>query len=211
MMGIVAGLHPIHHHAGAIAALVRVARKQRDRSAWVSDTARFVFPDTLAHVGMHALLHVGPETPYYLHSTTHVFWMEPIDPGGLYVDLQHNADADEGPIGTFLNSVLDRIRADHPRYLVLDMRMNGGGDYTTTYAFAHALPAHGGRHIYVLTSGWTFSVAITTTAALKQAVGDQVTIVDEPVGDRLEFWAEGNHFSPPNSFLSVNYATGRRV
>ena len=90
--------------------------------------------------------------------------------------------------------------------------MNGGGDYTTTYAFARALPqTTNGAPIYVFTSPWTFSAAITTVAALKDAGGEQVVIVGEEVGDRLDFWAEGGSFDLPNAFLQVHYATGRHV
>jgi hypothetical protein len=128
------------------------------------------------------------------------------------VRLDYNDDADEGPIGAFLDSVLSNVRANHPSFIVLDMRLNTGGDYTTTYGFAHALPrAANGAPIYVLTSGWTFSAAITTVAALEDEGGDQVTIVGEPVGDRLDFWAEGGSFELPNAFVLVHYATGRHV
>jgi hypothetical protein len=90
------------------------------------------------------------------------------------------------------------------------MRMNGGGDYTTTYAFAQALPeAANDAPIYVFTSSWTFSAAITTAAALKTFGGDQVIIVGETVGDRLDFWAEGGTFNLPNAFVQVHYASGR--
>ena len=90
------------------------------------------------------------------------------------------------------------------------MRMNGGGDYTTTYAFARALPGTAGKaSIYGLISPWTFSAAITTVAALEDEGGDQVILVGEDLGDRLDFWAEGGRFLLPNAFLEVFYASGR--
>jgi hypothetical protein len=92
--------------------------------------------------------------------------------------------------------------------------MNGGGDLTTTYDFARALPeAAAGAPIYVLTSTWTFSAAITTVTALEEAVGGQVTIVGEPVGDRLDFWAAegGRGFEMPNAFITANFSSGRHV
>lgn len=108
--------------------------------------------------------------------------------------------------------MLARVSAERPVFIVLDMRNNGGGDYTTTYAFARALPrAAGSAPIYVLTSPWTFSAAITTVAALEDEGGGQVVIVGEEVGDRLDFWAEGGSFDLPNAFLLANYAAGRHV
>ncbi len=187
----------------------RVAGEARGRSAPVSNTARLLYP-VQPGAAMGSLLREDATLPVHLHSRTKLFWLEALPSGGLYIGLAANGDGDDEPIQPFLDAALARVRADHPRFVVLDMRMNGGGDYTTTYAFARALPdAMAGGHTYVLTSGWTFSAAITTTAALKEVGGDRVTIVGEPVGDRLDFWAEGDQFRLPNAFVTVSYATGR--
>jgi hypothetical protein len=55
----------------------------------------------------------------------------------------------------------------------------------------------------------TFSAAITTAGFVKEAGGDAVTILGEPIGDRLVFFAEGNRGCLPNSKLCVDYATGK--
>lgn len=189
----------------------RIVAEQRDRSAPVSSTGRTLYP-TAPDDRMRSFLSDVPELPIYLHSRQSLFWIEPTPRDGLYVSVAHNDNTDDVPIATFLDGALNRIRTDHPRFVVLDMRMNGGGDFTKTYTFAHALPsAAGGAPIYVLTSAWTFSAAITTVGALKQEGGNQVHIVGEPVGDRLRFWAEGGQFALPNSFLTVGYAAGRYV
>jgi hypothetical protein len=187
----------------------RIPAEPRDRAAPVSSTARLLFPSD-PDDPMRSFLAADAPQPASLRDSTHLFTTGSLPDGGLYVGLGHNADADEEPIRGFLAGVLERVRAERPTFMVLDMRMNGGGDYTTTYAFARALPAAaGGARVYVLTSRWTFSAAITTVAALKEAGGDRVTIVGEPVGDRLDFWAEGGSFVLPNAFLVVHYAAGR--
>lgn len=189
----------------------RVTAEPRDRSAWVSSTARQIFP-VWEGAPMVGLMQDGPQLPVYLQHRSQLFSAEPLPQRGFYIGIGFNGDADESPIGPFLDAQLARIRREHPAFVVVDMRMNGGGDYTTTYAFARALPeAAGSAHIYVLTSPWTFSAAITTVAALKDAGGDQVTIVGAPVGDRLDFWAEGGTFDLPNAFVQVHYAAGRHV
>lgn len=189
----------------------RIEAEQRDRSAWVSSTARTLFP-AAPGAGMVSLLKPGTGVPVYLQNPTKLFATAPLPAGGLYIGLGYNMDGDEERIGPFLDTTLARVRTDRPAFVVLDMRMNGGGDYTTTYAFARALPAASGRaNIYILTSPWTFSAAITTVAALKEAGGERVKIVGEEVGDRLDFWAEGGSFKLPNAFLTVNYAAGRHV
>lgn len=188
----------------------RIAAEERGRAAWVSSTARLLYPTSGER--MLSLMRDGDPLPVYLRHRSQLFDTANLPNGGFYIGLAYNDDADERPIRPFLDAALTRIRTEQPSFVVLDMRMNGGGDYTTTYDFARALPqAAAGAPIYVFTSPWTFSAAITTVAALKDAGGDQVTIVGEPVGDRLDFWAEGGTFELPNAFLQVHYAAGRHV
>jgi hypothetical protein len=128
-----------------------------------------------------------------------------------YVRVQDIADTDGQKIQPFLTSALDAFRAHPPCAVIVDLRGNGGGDYTNTWRFTHELPdllAPGG-HIYILTDPETFSAAITTTAFLKEAGGDKVTIIGEPVGDRMAFFSEGGSGTLPNSKFSVAYETGK--
>lgn len=85
-----------------------------------------------------------------------------------------------------------------------------GGDLNIARDFMQALPAlaEGGR-LYAITSGRTFSAAISSLGYLRQAAGDRLTIVGEPIGDRLEFWAEGSMVHLPRSGAMLLYATGR--
>lgn len=189
----------------------RIEAQERDRSAWVSSSQRLLFP-TWEGAPMQGVMRANDPLPVYLRHSSNLFSLEPLPERGLYIGLSHNGDTDELPIASFLESALARVRTEHPAYLVVDMRMNGGGDYTTTYAFAQTLPEiANGAPIYVFTSPWTFSAAITTVAALETAGGDQVIIVGEPVGDRLDFWAEGGTFNLPNAFVQVHYSSGRHV
>jgi len=123
-------------------------------------------------------------------------------PGGCaqVVRLQSIGDVGSQTIAPFLAAAEATLRANPPCAVILDLRGDGGGDYTNTWHFAHVLPdllAPGGR-IYVLTNSQTFSAAITTAAFVKDAGGDRVTIIGEPVGDRLSFFSEGNKACLPN-------------
>jgi hypothetical protein len=123
------------------------------------------------------------------------------------VRLQNIADTEGQKIEPFLATTEAALRAHPPCAVILDLRGDGGGDYTNTWHFAHALPglvARGG-HIYILTDPLTFSAAITTTAFVKEAGGDRVTIIGEPVGDRLSFFSEGESACLPNLKLCVSY------
>jgi hypothetical protein len=103
------------------------------------------------------------------------------------------SNSDRRSIADFLAATTTAFRAHPPCAVILDLRGDGGGDYTNTWGFAHALPglvASGGP-ISVLTDSLTFSAAITTAAFVKEAGGDRVSIVGEPAGDRLAFFSEG--------------------
>jgi hypothetical protein len=129
----------------------------------------------------------------------------------MFIQLKSNVDAGKERIADFIAATEADMRADRPCNVILDMRYNGGGDYTNTVKFARMLPdlvATRG-HIFLLTSPNTFSAAITTTAHVAQAGGDRVTILGEPVGDRLAFFSEGNRGCLPNYPVSMFYQTGR--
>jgi hypothetical protein len=117
--------------------------------------------------------------------------------GGLHID-------------DFLNDVLTRLAARRPRNIIVDLRFNMGGNLNITRDFMQALPglAQGGR-VYAITSGRTFSAAISSLGYLRQAAGDRLVIVGEPIGDRLEFWAEGDIMRLPGLDGLMLYATER--
>ena len=129
----------------------------------------------------------------------------------MLVQLKGNHDIGNQSIKDFIAATQADMRAASPRAVVLDLRYDDGGDYLNTVGFAKSLPAWvapGGR-IYLLTGPSTFSAGITTAAFVKQAGGERVTILGEPVGDRLTFFAEGNRGCLPNYHLCVSYERGK--
>jgi hypothetical protein len=127
-----------------------------------------------------------------------------------YVRLQDIIDTDGQQIAPFLKNTETDIAAHPPCAVILDLRGNGGGNYTNAWHFAHALPKLT-KHTYILTDPDTFSAAITTTAFFKETGGETVTILGEPIGDKLAFVAEGSSGCLPNSKLCDTYATGKHV
>ena len=124
----------------------------------------------------------------------------------IVLELRQNVgDGIEG----FLGDATRAIREEHPKNLVLDMRLNGGGDLNNTRDFAESLPALVPGRIFVLTSPWTFSAAISTVGYLKQKAPSRVTIVGETAGDRLVFFAEGRPVTLANSGIVLLPATQR--
>ncbi len=160
---------------------------------------------------MLSFLPADAKLPVSLQDGAHVFSLASLDRGGLYIGIGQNRDADEGRISVFLASALARVTQERPPFVVVDMRMDGGGDYTKTYPFASALPDALGPDGRIMCSlpRRHFSAAITTTSAFKLFGHGQTTIVGTHVGDKLTFWAEGGRYTLPNTSIVVYYTTGK--
>src|ERR1700675_280684 len=128
-----------------------------------------------------------------------------------FVQFKSNADLGGQSIKEFVSSTESRLRQNQPCNLILDLRYDGGGDFTNTYSFARNLPKliPPAGQIIVLTGPATFSAGISTAAFVKHAGQERVVIVGEPVGDRLQFFSEGGSACLPNSALCVAYETGQ--
>lgn len=142
-----------------------------------------------------------PGTTFRWHVTPEI--------AGITIDMRANTDASDQKIADAIKMFDAAIDEHKPINLVLDMRMNGGGNLNTTRAWAKSLPTKIPGRIFVLTSPLTFSAAISTVGYLKQEAPDRVTIVGEMVGDRLEFWAEGRGADLPNNRGMIGLATQR--
>ena len=112
-------------------------------------------------------------------------------PDVFVFQMRQNHDAEGQAIAAVLDSVRVEVAAARPQHFVLDMRLNSGGDLNTSRAFMQALPGLVPGRIFVLTGPLTFSAGISSVGYLVQAAPERVTIVGEPVGDRLVFFAEG--------------------
>jgi hypothetical protein len=127
----------------------------------------------------------------------------------VVVELRQNTNAPGMPIARFLDSARTMIERVKPRNVILDMRFNGGGDLNTTRNFMRLLPTIVPGRVFVLTSPYTFSAAISSVGYLKQAAPEKVTIVGEEAGDRMEFWAEGRAITLTNSQIPVGLGRER--
>lgn len=125
------------------------------------------------------------------------------------IEMRQNVSSDDVDIAEFMLDALEGARTSGRRNIVLDMRMNGGGDLNNTRAWVRRLPRIVSGRVYVLTSPYTFSAAISTVGYLKQSAPDRVVIVGEHVGDRLNFFAEGDVITLPNAGGAVLSATER--
>lgn len=142
-----------------------------------------------------------PDTPFRMRDAPEI--------DAYVIEMRQNVSGDNNDIADFMLDSLENARTSGRRNIVLDMRMNGGGDLNNTRAWVRRLPRTVAGRVFVLTSPWTFSAAISTVGYLKQSAPDRVTIVGEMVGDRLDFYAEGGTITLPNSGGVILPATER--
>ncbi|MGB0988895.1 MAG: peptidase S41 [Pseudoalteromonas spongiae] len=93
------------------------------------------------------------------------------------------------------------LKSAQSRYLVIDFRGNGGGNFYTGLAFSSCLLPldqfdwqHG---VYILTDGQTFSAAMSNTVQYQQILNAK--IVGTPTGGDPNHYAESYRFTLPNS------------
>jgi hypothetical protein len=157
------------------------------------------------------LLPVDAKLPLFLQDYDDPFHAQALaDKGVYYVQFRSNEDEDGYPIAPFVARVREGIVRGAPRNVVLDLRLDQGGNFTKTASLMKDLTrlSDAIRHVYVLTSAWTFSAGIVDVALAKEHGQGRVVIVGERVGDRLRFWAEGGSLKLPNSKLVLTFATG---
>lgn len=151
-----------------------------------------------------------PGSPLYLAHPDRGYWMERIEAGNVaYIALRTNLDDDSAEsLNAFAARIRDELAAEPARAIIVDQRFSGGGDLTMTHELMASLPELTEGRVYHLVSGNTFSAAIVNVASTVEVAPDRTLLVGEPVGDRLQFWAEGWAYTLPNSGFRARYSTG---
>ena len=152
------------------------------------------------------------EVPLYLRYPEQEYWMEVLpETNAVYINMRRNYSDDDmtESLTEFLARISVEIAELSPRTIIVDHRMNSGGDFTKSAEFMTSLgELVGDGRIYMLTGGSTFSAGIVNLAFAEQAAPEQVFFVGSPIGDRLQFWAEGAWFDLPNSKFFARFSTG---
>lgn len=162
-------------------------------------------------MGWMSLLPSNAALPQFLRdydNPFHTAWLP--EKSTYYVQFRSNMDEPGHPIRPFTERVKREVVANNPRFIVLDLRLDQGGDFTTTGSLMKGIATltDSIQHVYVLTSAWTFSAGNVSLALVKEHGGDKVTVLGESAGDRVRIWAEGGELQLPNSKLWIGYATG---
>jgi len=152
------------------------------------------------------------DATWYGRHPDKVLWSDTLENGGVYWRLRNIIGDDELSVSDWLEKQAAILRDDPADYLVIDLRANGGGDYTQAMAVAREigdLITPDGR-VYLLTDGDTFSAGIVTAFFVIHGAGDRAVLTGAEMGDEMQFWAEGGGKSMvlPNSKIRLFASTG---
>lgn len=133
------------------------------------------------------------------------FYRQPLsDVDGYYVRFDQNDNDDGVDIRGFAVDTMAALLAAQPKFVIVDMRFNSGGDYIMTASFMRGLPHKlPNARFYVMMSPLTFSAAITGSAFIKYEGGDRSLLVGDYPGDRVRSRAEGGEYCLPYSGICL--------
>ena len=149
-------------------------------------------------------LPAAKKTPLYREKPDETFWFTHLaDSKAVYVNFR-TYDS----LARHVKELFEFIDRHTPKRLVIDLRQNGGGDYTAgRYYFLRKLKAHPvfskPGNVYVLAGRATFSAAMVNAIDFQKA---NAILVGEPIGEKPNSYQEGRNMTLPHSSLKVNYS-----
>jgi hypothetical protein len=154
-------------------------------------------------------LAAGEKPPLYLQRLNEPWWTEFLpDTQTVYFSFaRYPPEAEFRDRAAALGKLLDE---SHARRLVIDLRRNGGGDFTRfrqvllpIIKARAAINRKGG--LFVVTGPGTFSAATVNALDLRNEAN--ATLAGSPTGMRPTHYGEHGEFRLPNSGFRISYST----
>jgi hypothetical protein len=106
--------------------------------------------------------------------------------------------------------MLSLVAQDNPDKLAIDLRQNGGGDYTVgerwlVHPIRDLASINRKGHLFVLVGAVTFSAAMNNAAQFRSQTA--ALLVGQTIGEKPNGYAEVRNMMLPNSHLTVRYST----
>ena len=113
-------------------------------------------------------------------------------------------------LGKYASGLLRLVNEQHPDKLVIDLRQNGGGDYTQGLKHLinpiRDLPAINKKgHLFVIIGPLTFSAAMSNAAQFRSETA--AILVGQTIGEKPNSYQEPREMTLPNSRWTVRYST----
>ena len=154
----------------------------------------------------------GAQTPVplYLQNQSAQYWFEHLPEQDLvYFQLNQIASNPEEPIDQFIPRLFEYIETNNVGHLVIDLRLNGGGNSylnsNLTDALIRAERINDPQRLFVITGRRTFSAAMNLTTDIDLMT--EATLVGEPAGSRPNFIGESRVVKLPYSGVEFTCST----
>lgn len=149
--------------------------------------------------------------PLYLKNLKTPLTLETLDDAkAVYFGFHAVAENPGQPFGDFVKELMKRIEDTKAEHLIIDMRLNGGGNTGLIPPLIRALVrddrVNRPGHLFVIVGRNTFSAAQNTVNQLEAYT--HATFVGEPTGSRPNFVGESTYFVLPYSKCRV-YCSSR--
>ncbi len=144
-------------------------------------------------------------TPMYLSKSGSTQWVGKLAQGGAIFVGYNSA---ESPTDQVANRLKALARQPRVKRVIVDLRLNGGGDNTTYGALLATLqtPSINRRgRLFVLIGRATFSAAANFVADVDRST--KATFVGEPTGGGVEIYGDATGLVLPKSGIGVRIAT----
>jgi hypothetical protein len=150
--------------------------------------------------------YVYKEPPLFRQKPEQSFWYVYLpDSRTVYCSFRGYKD-----LGKESKGLLEMTRQQHPDKLVIDMRLNGGGDYTEGLKYLvrpirDLADINRKGHLFVLIGTGTFSAAMSNSAHFRFQTN--AILVGQQIGEKPNSWQEPREMKLPNSHWTVRYST----
>ncbi len=150
------------------------------------------------------------KTPLHLRNPEQYYWYEYLpDSKTLYLHYRRCADMPSQPFNRFAAALMKFMDKNPVERVVIDLRLNGGGNSTIIEPFIKALSKRRdvnqtGR-LFALIGRGTFSSACLNALRLKRET--KAILVGEPTGQRPNSYGEVKAMTLPHTKLRVQYST----
>ena len=153
-----------------------------------------------------------PTLPLFRRRTDEFYWFEYLaEAKALYLQYNRCLEMRTLPFEKFAAQVLETAARESPEKLVIDLRLNGGGNSEVINPLLRAMAANralrprGG--VYVLIGPGTFSSGMLAAVQLRDRF--QAMLAGEPTGERPNGYGDIRYFRLPNSGVAIGYSTKR--
>lgn len=146
------------------------------------------------------------QPPLYLQNLKETFWFTYLpDARTIYCEFRGYND-----LGKYSDELFKLIKEKQPDKLVIDMRQNGGGDYTKGLKYlVNPIRENPGinkkGHLFILIGSSTFSAAMSNSAHFRFQTN--AMLVGEPIGEKPNSYQEPRNLTMPNSHCVFQYQT----